>query len=103
MSQAPDRPDICIGTDSFHTPPALTARVRRFFEDRKFSVDVDSPYSGTIVPQSHYRKNRSVESIMVELNRSLYMDERTGRRSNRYDVIRRATQALIAQLCEWVR
>jgi N-formylglutamate amidohydrolase len=100
MNQAPNRPDICIGTDSFHTPPPLTARVRRFFADRKFSVDIDSPYSGTIVPQSHYRKNRNVESIMVELNRSLYMDEQTGRRSDRFDEILRATEALIVELCQ---
>lgn len=31
-------------------------------------------YEGTIAPRKHYGKNEGVHSIMIEINRNLYMD-----------------------------
>lgn len=45
-----ERPDICIGTDPFHTPPYLVAQLREVFVDEGFSVAIDSPFEGTLVP-----------------------------------------------------
>ena len=39
---------------------------------------VDVPFSGALVPLSAYRKDRRVLSVMIEINRSLYMDEHSG-------------------------
>ena len=70
-----ERPDICIGVDEFHTPQYLINLFKLKFESCGFSVDVNSPYSGTIVPLEHYMKNRNAESIMIEINKKLYMDD----------------------------
>jgi N-formylglutamate deformylase len=78
--QRPDRPDICLGTDGFHTPPWLRGLSRELFEAAGFTVEVDRPYSGALVPSEHYRRTPAVRAIMVELNRSRYMDERSGER-----------------------
>ena len=42
------------------------------FEAFGYRVAIDSPFSGTIVPLKHYHKDKRVESVMIEVNRSLY-------------------------------
>lgn len=78
--QTPNRCQICLGTDDFHTPPWLVEWLAETIEKRGFAVDVNRPFSGTLVPTEFYRNNRHVLSIMIEINRSLYMDEATGLR-----------------------
>ncbi len=69
-----DRPDICIGTDPFHTPDFLVDETERFFRLQGCSVAVNVPFSGTMVPMRYYHRDSRVRSIMIELNRDLYMD-----------------------------
>ncbi len=68
-------PDICIGTDEFHTPQYLRDFMLTFFQERNYTVEVNLPFSGTITPLEHYGKTKNVISIMLEINRKLYMDE----------------------------
>ena len=69
-----NRPDICIGTDTYHTSKKLKACLSLAFEARGYLVAIDSPFSGTLVPLKHYRNDRRVSSVMIEVNRSLYVD-----------------------------
>ena len=69
------RPDICIGTDSFHTPLELLSDVYRYFTDQGYEVAVNKPFAGTIVPLQYYEKEQRVSSIMIEINRRLYLYE----------------------------
>ncbi len=78
--QSPDRCHVCIGTDDFHTPPRLVGLLRAGFERLGLTVAVDQPFSGTFVPTCFYHDNRNVFSVMIEVNRSLYVDETTGQR-----------------------
>lgn len=74
------RPDICIGTDPFHTPASLEQTLLTYFRDLGYRVSVDFPFSGSFVPGRYYERDQGVESVMIEINRSLYMDEGTGER-----------------------
>ena len=67
-----NRPDICIGTDSYHTSTELKDCLLKVFEAFGYRVAIDSPFSGSIVPLKHYHKDQRVESVMIEVNRSLY-------------------------------
>ena len=67
-----NRPDICIGTDAFHTQPELEATLVNSFQEYGYSVTINSPFAGSLVPIDFYRKEPRVQSIMVELNRGLY-------------------------------
>lgn len=71
--QDPNRPDICIGTDPFHTPDWLAAAVVRVYRGAGYDVRVNWPFSGTMVPAAHHRKDNRVLSVMVEINRRLYL------------------------------
>ena len=77
MDQTPLRPDICVGTDAFHTPQALVEALTRHFVAAGFTVEINRPYSGTIVPLRHYRRQPRVASVMVEVNRRLYLEPGT--------------------------
>ena len=74
LNQNNNRPDICIGTDNIHTPQNLIDKIVNHFKSYNLSVEINSPYSGTIVPLK-YNNNSNVKSIMIELNRDLYMDD----------------------------
>ncbi len=86
--QTPDRPDICIGTDAFHTPPDLAHALADGFAAEGFEVAVDRPFAGTMVPLSAYGLDRRVASVMIEVRRGLYCDEATGEPLARFDEIR---------------
>lgn len=74
-NRSPNRPNICIGTDEYHTPLELIDHFIRGFRKKGYSVAVNFPYAGTIVPIKHYKKDRRVYSVMIEINRRLYLNE----------------------------
>lgn len=75
LIQTEERPDICIGTDEFHTPQYLVELIAEKAKIFGFSCEVNSPYSGTIVPLEFYNKQDKVQSVMIEINRKLYMNQ----------------------------
>ena len=75
INQRAFRPDFCIGTDDFHTSEELVATVEKELQSLGYSTARDQPFSGTIVPMKHYRKDRRVQSLMIEINRWLYLAE----------------------------
>ena len=96
----PDRPDICIGTDGFHTPPSVITALRNAFTEMGYSVKLNSPYSGCIVPMDFWIKDPSVKSVMIEVNRSTYMDEATGRKLKCFNTVRRHIEEAVYRCTE---
>jgi N-formylglutamate amidohydrolase len=88
LDQTPDRPDFNIGTDPYHTPDNLVEASNKFFHEKGYSLGINRPYSGSIVPMEHYRSTRAVQSIMLEVNRALYLEEPSNRKSHNYDQIK---------------
>lgn len=72
------RPDICIGADDFHTPKEVVEYLNNSFTTLGYQTGINNPFCGAIVPIKFYGKNKAVKSVMIEVNRSLYMDEQTG-------------------------
>ena len=68
------RPDVCIGTAGIHTPAWLVRAATKWCKSQGWSVRVDAPYSGSMVPLKHNGKDRRVLSIMIEINRARYME-----------------------------
>ncbi|MGC9538969.1 N-formylglutamate amidohydrolase [Streptomyces sp. UG1] len=71
------RPPVCLGTDSFHTPPELLAAAREAFAPCG-ETGLDSPFSGTYVPLEFYGVEPRVSALMIEIRRNLYMTEPGG-------------------------
>ncbi|MBN1618377.1 N-formylglutamate amidohydrolase [Candidatus Dojkabacteria bacterium] len=73
LNQYVPRPDFCIGTDDFHTHDYITSSAVNFLQNLGYTVKINNPYAGSIVPMTFYLKNENVMSLMVEINRKLYM------------------------------
>lgn len=101
--QAPNRCQICIGTDDYHTPAELIDWLKATFEQRGFFVGVNRPFSGTFVPTDFYQNNRNVASVMIEINRSLYMDEATGQRRPGFGGLQAELRQVLAELAAYWR
>lgn len=65
--------DVCIGTDSFHTPKELSNIVIDFFTKKGYKIGINDPFEGTMIPQL-YKNNSDVYSIMIELNKKIYIN-----------------------------
>ena len=70
----------------------------RFFEARGYSLGVDWPYEGTIVPLAWYGKDKRVASIMLEVNRKLYLEEGTSVKSEGYGEISRVVREFLEMI-----
>ena len=92
------RPDICIGTDTFHTPRALRDVAVSAFETAGLEVELDRPFAGALVPSNRYRQDGKVTAVMIEVNRRLYMDEETGARGPRFLDIKTLLEHVTAAL-----
>jgi len=84
LDQDLNRPKICFGTDSFHTPKELIGAALSFCEANGIKVAIDKPFAGSYVPIEYLGKDERVSSIMIEVNRGLYMNEETGIKSTRF-------------------
>ncbi|WP_292901822.1 N-formylglutamate amidohydrolase [Nonlabens sp.] len=95
LDKNPNRPDFNIGTDSFHTTKELIDLSVSFFKKAGYTLGIDWPYTGSIVPLEHYKKNKNVSSIMLEINRALYLNEPTNQKSETYYQIKQIVSEYI--------
>jgi N-formylglutamate amidohydrolase len=93
--QTPGRPDICIGTDGFHTPPELADVLESRVRAQGLVVRRDTPFAGTIVPLRYYLADQRVSSIMIEVRRGLYCDEATEEPRGAFDDITTALERAV--------
>jgi N-formylglutamate amidohydrolase len=61
---------LIIDCHSFNDVPLKVS-----FENNNFSVKINSPYSGTIIPLKYYNKDKRVMGIMIEVNKKLYLGD----------------------------
>ena len=97
------RPDICIGTDTFHTSPAVSEAFENACRSQGWSVCRDDPFAGALVPASCYQKDRRVQAVMVEINRKLYLREPGPAKHDEFDACARRLQAAVRQAIAGLR
>ncbi len=67
------RPEICVGTDAFHTAPELSSAATSAMTAAAPTGDVglDSPFAGCYVPLDQYERNPAVQAVMLEIRRDV--------------------------------
>lgn len=65
-------PDICIGTNDENSE--LPKNVQTYIESLGYNTKINKPFAGSIVP-SQYINNENVQSIMIEVNKNLYLNQ----------------------------
>lgn len=83
-SNEKERPEICIGTDSFHTPQGIANKLFQSFKKMGYSTALNYPFSGSIVPLKHYQKDLRVMSVMLEIRRDLFTNETNGSKISKF-------------------
>jgi len=91
------RPDFCIGVDDFHTPIGLRDLAVHCLQSCGYSVSVNNPYCGTITPLKHYGQTKNVASIMIEVNRRLYLNQQF-MPNQTFSIIRDTLKSLVTLL-----
>lgn len=88
--------DICIGFNSDWSTPAKSTldMVIEHFEFHGFRVGINLPFSNSITPEAGF----AYKSMMIELNKRIYMDEKTLRLSAGALKVRLCLQSMYKKL-----
>jgi N-formylglutamate amidohydrolase len=97
-SQELRRPQFCLGTDPYHTPEDLIQLIRDFFKEINLTTEINKPFPGCYVPIKFLHQENRVKSIMIEINRELYMNEDTGEKNDSFSDIKNIIRNLVCQI-----
>jgi N-formylglutamate amidohydrolase len=67
-------PDICLGFSEDNAPDQdLILKIYKYLTSKGYRVSFNYPFYGSICPDSYATRRDKVQSIMIEVNRKLYM------------------------------
>ena len=93
------RPDIVLG-DRFGAAAAgsVVDRVESAFRAQGFEVARNAPFAGAYITQAYGRPVRGQHAVQVEIDRSLYMNEKTIQPNGDFDAVQRAIRLAVAEI-----
>lgn len=92
-------PDFVVGNrDHSTSSPALAAFVCDWLKDRGHSVWLNHPYKGVELVRRHGRPAEHRHSLQLEINRALYMDERSLQMHAGFAALQRDLEGLVRAL-----
>jgi N-formylglutamate amidohydrolase len=104
LCRASDGADIVLG-DCYGSAcaPRIVEAARSFLAERGFAVTLNTPYAGGFTTGYYGQPSVGRHALQIEINRSLYMDERSYRRKARFSRLSRDLAGLVARLGEIAR
>jgi N-formylglutamate deformylase len=98
------RADFCLGnrfgeSASEHFTNVVAEAIRR----SGFTCSINEPYSGREITRVYGRPAEGVETIQIEVNKVRFMDLDTFRKTDGYDVIKRAIDTVLEAICSDAR
>ena len=93
------RPDVVLG-DRYGTScdPRYMECVESALRARGYKVQRNKPYAGGYITEYFGSISRACDALQIELNRGLYMDERTLERRPRFDAIAQDMTDVLGEL-----
>jgi len=93
------RPDFIVG-DRFgaSASAALTEHAIGLLISMGYTVAHNKPYAGGFITEHYGRPNRGLHALQLEVNRGLYMNERTFQKSSSFDALADDLARFIADL-----
>jgi N-formylglutamate deformylase len=82
---------------------AFTELVAGAFRQRGYSVAVNDPYAGQDLVRKFGMPSRRHESLQIELNRALYLDEQTRERLPRAPAVREDITGVLREIATYIR
>ncbi len=103
-SDGPDavRADFVLGDrDGTTCAPEFTDFTARLLKGRGYSVKINDPYKGVEIVRRHGLPSERRNALQIEVNRALYMDEKTLEPNARYATLKADLTHLIAALASF--
>lgn len=98
------RPDFCLGDGSGTTcEPEFTEVARRYLADAGYEVMVNTPYQGAELVRAWPDPAQNRHSLMIEVNRRLYLDEKTREKGRDFDKTQKLLTGWTGALADYVR
>jgi N-formylglutamate amidohydrolase len=96
-----NRPDICIGFNECNILSnklnQILGNVKNYFNKRGYSVGYNNPFSGSIMTDE-FKNNNNVDSIMIEINKKLYLNENNSEKNSNFEAIKKMINELTMSL-----
>lgn len=94
------RPEIVLG-DRFGAAAAdwAMAETQAAFEAAGFAVARNAPFAGGFITQRYGRPSQGWHAVQIEIDRSLYLDERRIEKRIDFAAVAQALRGVIARLC----
>lgn len=84
----PARADVVIGDRyGISCSPLLSRAAESVFAGQGYSTARNRPYAGGFITEHYGRPARNLHALQIEVNRGLYMDEKTFRKSAGFDAL----------------
>jgi len=98
------RADFVLGDrDGTTCASELTKFVETFLVQRGYDVRINDPYKGVELVRRHGRPSENRHSLQIEVNRRLYMDEKSFERNANFPRLKADLDALVAALAGFAR
>ena len=93
------RPDIVLG-DRFGAAASsdIVEQIDAAFTRAGFTVTRNAPFAGAFITQAYGRPARAQHAVQVEIDRSIYMDERRIQPHAGFEAVRARLQAVMADI-----
>jgi N-formylglutamate amidohydrolase len=96
------RADFVLGDrDGSTCAPEFTALVADTLRGMGYDVKINDPYKGVELVRAFSDPQAGRHSLQIEVNRRLYMDERTRAKSPGFDKLRKDLESLMRKLAEY--
>ena len=88
-------PDFCIGFEEEFLDYSILNIIESKIRKEGYTIAFNYPYSSSIIPNKYFNAEDSrVKSIMIEINKRIYLDSNSTKNSN-YDSIKKLIQDII--------
>jgi N-formylglutamate deformylase len=95
--------DVVLGDLRGRTcAPAFTHHVAEAFAALGYTVAINDPYVGQDLVRAHGRPDQGCESLQIELNRRLYLDEATRECNSRFERTRQDIDRVLRAVAHFV-
>ncbi|MFK7875758.1 MAG: N-formylglutamate amidohydrolase [Paracoccaceae bacterium] len=95
------RPDIVLGDRFGSTASAdVVDRIESAFKSAGFAVARNAPFAGAYITQAYGRPSLHQHAVQIEIDRSIYMDERAIRPNSQFEDVRLRLRRVIAEVTE---
>jgi N-formylglutamate amidohydrolase len=93
------RPDFVLG-DRFGTScdPELPRFISKQLSAMGYEVAINKPYAGGYITEHYGRPTDGFHALQIEINRALYLDEATYKKSRRFSTLRADLETMVQAL-----